>query len=162
VETAKAAGLEPRAYLHYLFETLPTVPTPDGIQALLPDRLTPDDLKIPYPACKTRTLGYPDAYRLEAPRHAKRFSSMLYSRRSAEPAHGRNYSPVSSRLGWVLCKVRRNLRSRPARADLCRPVSGPSFRPTRLCHLRIRHAFLNIFQIQAVIALLIKESGKHC
>jgi len=25
VEIAKAAGLEPRAYLHYLFETQPTV-----------------------------------------------------------------------------------------------------------------------------------------
>jgi transposase len=49
VETAKAAGLEPRAYLHYLFETLPTVTTPEGIEALLPLRLTPDDLKIPAP-----------------------------------------------------------------------------------------------------------------
>jgi transposase len=49
VETAKANGLEPRAYLHYLFETLPTVTTPDGIEALLPHRLTPDDLKIPAP-----------------------------------------------------------------------------------------------------------------
>ncbi len=49
VETAKAAGLEPRAYLHYLFETLPTATTPDAIEALLPHRLTPDDLKIPTP-----------------------------------------------------------------------------------------------------------------
>ena len=32
VETAKANGLEPRAYLHYLFETLPTVTTPDGFE----------------------------------------------------------------------------------------------------------------------------------
>jgi len=47
VETAKAAGLEPRACLHYLFETLPTVTNPEGIEALLPHRLTPDDLKIP-------------------------------------------------------------------------------------------------------------------
>jgi transposase len=49
VETAKAAGLEPRAYLAYLFETLPTVTTPEGIEALLPHRLTPDDLNIPAP-----------------------------------------------------------------------------------------------------------------
>ena len=50
VETAKANGLEPRAYLHYLFETLPTVTTPDGFDALLPHRLTPELLKIPAPA----------------------------------------------------------------------------------------------------------------
>jgi transposase len=49
VETAKAVGLEPRAYLHYLFETLPTVTAQDGIEALLPHRLTPDDLKIRAP-----------------------------------------------------------------------------------------------------------------
>jgi transposase len=49
VETAKANGLEPRAYLHYLFETLPTVTTPDRFDALLPHRLTPDHLKIPAP-----------------------------------------------------------------------------------------------------------------
>ena len=49
VETAKATGLEPRAYLHYLFETLPTVTHPEGIEALLPHRLTPHDLKIPGP-----------------------------------------------------------------------------------------------------------------
>jgi hypothetical protein len=35
VETAKAAGLEPRACLHYLFEILPAVTAPDGIEALL-------------------------------------------------------------------------------------------------------------------------------
>jgi transposase len=49
VETAKAAGLEPRAYLAYLFETLPTVITPEGIEGLLPHRLTPELLKIPAP-----------------------------------------------------------------------------------------------------------------
>ena len=46
---AKANGLEPRAYLHYLFETLPTVNTPNGIQALLSHRLTPELIKIPAP-----------------------------------------------------------------------------------------------------------------
>jgi len=49
VETARANALEPRAYLHYLFETLPTATTPDAVEALLPHRLTPDDLKIPTP-----------------------------------------------------------------------------------------------------------------
>jgi hypothetical protein len=42
VETAKANGLEPLASLQYLFETLPTVTRPDGFEALLPHRLTPD------------------------------------------------------------------------------------------------------------------------
>ena len=50
VETAKANALEPRAYLHYLFETLPTITTPGDIEALLPQRLTPELLKIPAPA----------------------------------------------------------------------------------------------------------------
>ena len=50
VETAKANGLEPRAYLHYLFETLPTVKAQDGFEALLPHRLAPELLKIPVPA----------------------------------------------------------------------------------------------------------------
>ena len=50
VETAKAQGLEPRAYLNYLFETLPTVATPGGFDKLLPHRLTPELLKIPAPA----------------------------------------------------------------------------------------------------------------
>lgn len=49
VETAKAAGLEPRAYLHYLFETLPKMTAQDDIDALLPHRLTPELLKIPAP-----------------------------------------------------------------------------------------------------------------
>jgi transposase len=37
-ETAKAAVLEPRAYLRYLFATLPTVTMPDGFRVLLPHR----------------------------------------------------------------------------------------------------------------------------
>ena len=50
VETAKADGLESRAYLHYLFETQPTVTTPHGFGTLLPHRLTPELLKFPAPA----------------------------------------------------------------------------------------------------------------
>jgi hypothetical protein len=49
VETAKAAGLEPRAYLHYLFATLPKMTTGEDIDVLLPHRLTPELLKIPAP-----------------------------------------------------------------------------------------------------------------
>jgi transposase len=49
VETTKAAGLEPRAYLHYLLETLPKMTTGEDIDALLPHRLTPEPLKIPAP-----------------------------------------------------------------------------------------------------------------
>jgi transposase len=62
VETAKANGLEPRAYLHYLFETLPTVTTPDGIEACcrIGSRRTISKSR-PRP-CKPRTLGSPDAY----------------------------------------------------------------------------------------------------
>ncbi len=50
VETAKANGLEPRAYLHYLFENLPNARQPEEIEALLPHNLTPEMLKIPKPA----------------------------------------------------------------------------------------------------------------
>jgi transposase len=49
VETAKANCLEPRAYLHYLFEALPTVTAAEGIEVLLPHRLTPELLKLPTP-----------------------------------------------------------------------------------------------------------------
>jgi len=50
IETAKANQLEPRAYLHYLFETLPHARQPEDIEALLPHQLTPEMLKIPTPA----------------------------------------------------------------------------------------------------------------
>jgi hypothetical protein len=46
VETAKANGLEPRAYLTFLFEKLPAAQTPVGIDALLPQNLKPEDLKL--------------------------------------------------------------------------------------------------------------------
>jgi transposase len=45
IETAKANGLEPWAYLHHLFEHLPTAKTPEAIAALLPFNLKMDDLK---------------------------------------------------------------------------------------------------------------------
>jgi transposase len=41
VETAKANGHEPRAYLRYLFEQLPLAKTPEAIDALLPFNLPP-------------------------------------------------------------------------------------------------------------------------
>lgn len=44
VETAKACGLEPHAYLTYLFEHLPTASTPEALRALLPGNLTMQDL----------------------------------------------------------------------------------------------------------------------
>ena len=46
IETAKASGLEPRAYLNFLFERLPEATTPAAIQALLPQALKPEDLKL--------------------------------------------------------------------------------------------------------------------
>jgi transposase len=47
IESAKANGLEPRAYLHFLFERLPTAATPADIAALVPQRLTPKDIALP-------------------------------------------------------------------------------------------------------------------
>lgn len=46
IETAKANGLEPRAYLNFLFERLPEAMTPAAIHALLPQALKPQDLKL--------------------------------------------------------------------------------------------------------------------
>ena len=45
VETAKANGLEPWAYLNHLFERLPLAKSPEAIAALLPHNLNMDDLK---------------------------------------------------------------------------------------------------------------------
>jgi len=46
IETAKACGLEPRAYLGYLFEKLPTARTPEALRALLPHHLKTEDLVL--------------------------------------------------------------------------------------------------------------------
>ena len=45
VETAKANGLEPWAYLNYLFEKLPQAKSEQALLALLPQNLKMDDLK---------------------------------------------------------------------------------------------------------------------
>lgn len=45
IETAKANGLEPRAYLNYLFEHLPGAKSPEAVAALLPHNLKFDDLR---------------------------------------------------------------------------------------------------------------------
>ena len=45
VETAKAAGIEPYAYLAHIFEKLPQATTPADIEALLPWNIQPDQLK---------------------------------------------------------------------------------------------------------------------
>ena len=44
IETAKACGLEPYAYLRYLFERLPSAHSPEDYEALLPQKLTPEQL----------------------------------------------------------------------------------------------------------------------
>jgi transposase len=44
IESAKANGLEPRAYLGFLFERLPEARTPAAVAALLPQALKPEDL----------------------------------------------------------------------------------------------------------------------
>ena len=43
IESAKANGHEPRAYLNHLFEHLPTAKTEQAITALLPQFLKPED-----------------------------------------------------------------------------------------------------------------------
>ncbi len=47
IETAKANGLEPYAYLRHLFEKLPAAKTTEDFKALLPQYLNKDQLKIP-------------------------------------------------------------------------------------------------------------------
>ena len=46
IETAKANGLEPYAYLRYLFAELPKVVTVEAIEALLPGVVTQDQIKL--------------------------------------------------------------------------------------------------------------------
>lgn len=46
IETARACGMEPRAYLGYLFEKLPTAKTQQALRALLPQNLKTDDLVL--------------------------------------------------------------------------------------------------------------------
>jgi hypothetical protein len=46
IETAKANGLEPYAYLRFLFTELPKAQTVDDIEALLPGNLEKDQIKI--------------------------------------------------------------------------------------------------------------------
>ena len=45
IENAKANGLEPRAYLCFLFDSFPRAATQQERRALLPQRLTPKDLE---------------------------------------------------------------------------------------------------------------------
>ena len=47
IETAKANGLEPYAYLRFLFERLPCATSKDELRALLPQYLTPAQLLTP-------------------------------------------------------------------------------------------------------------------
>jgi hypothetical protein len=44
IETAKANGIEPSRYLAHLFEVLPTITSPDELDALLPQNLDQDAL----------------------------------------------------------------------------------------------------------------------
>jgi len=46
IETAKANGLEPYAYLRYLFTELPKAETVDAIEALMPGNLDEDQIRI--------------------------------------------------------------------------------------------------------------------
>jgi transposase len=46
IETTKANGLEPYAYLRYLFAELPRAETVDAIEALLPGNVDPEQIKL--------------------------------------------------------------------------------------------------------------------
>jgi hypothetical protein len=46
IQTAKADGLEPHAYLSFLFQRLPEATTPAAVPALRPQALEPEDLKL--------------------------------------------------------------------------------------------------------------------
>ena len=46
IETAKANGLEPYAYLRYLFTELPKAETVEAIEALLPGTINKDQIKF--------------------------------------------------------------------------------------------------------------------
>jgi len=45
IETAKANGMEPYAYLRYLFTELPKAETVEAIEALLPGNLSKDQIR---------------------------------------------------------------------------------------------------------------------
>ena len=45
IETAKANGLEPYAYLRHLFTVLPKAETVEAIEALLPGNLNMDQIR---------------------------------------------------------------------------------------------------------------------
>jgi transposase len=49
IETAKANGLEPYAYLRYVFTELPKAETVDAIEALLPYHVDKERLILPRP-----------------------------------------------------------------------------------------------------------------
>jgi hypothetical protein len=49
IETAKANGLEPKAYLNYLFEKLPLANSTEALHALLPQNLKEDEIAIAPP-----------------------------------------------------------------------------------------------------------------
>ena len=46
IEATKANGLEPYAYLRYLFEELPRAETVEAIEALLPGNINPEQIKL--------------------------------------------------------------------------------------------------------------------
>ena len=46
IETAKANGLEPYAYLRHLFTELPKTETVKAIEALLPGNLSKDQIRL--------------------------------------------------------------------------------------------------------------------
>ena len=46
IETAKANGLEPYAYLRYIYTQLPSAQTVEDIEALLPGNVTAEHIKV--------------------------------------------------------------------------------------------------------------------
>jgi transposase len=46
IETAKANGLEPHAYIRHLFEMIPMAETKEGLKRLLPKNFTRETLPV--------------------------------------------------------------------------------------------------------------------
>jgi hypothetical protein len=102
VESAKAGGVEPRAHQQYLFETLPTVTTPDGIETLFPHMPTPELLKIPAPALCAVKPGLPG--RLRTSRYSRASSSVTEVVMNSSSRFATSYVTIShfSRNGSCL------------------------------------------------------------
>lgn len=78
VETAKANGIEPWAYLRHVFDALPRATLPDQVEALLPQSIDPALIRHPA-AGRSSSSAYPTTSILEAQSGAGKRSTSLRS-----------------------------------------------------------------------------------